>query len=375
MICEKYFSKLFESIVPRRKNTEPNPKPDRLPTEIQLHTAPRTHKVNFTWTIDELDFHIMKKKFLKSCKFSAITSDESKWRLVCVPFDVRYTSVDFMPIYLGLHFIPAQEDIKALAKGDVCLLNGQQKKVFRTTIPVRQFDNIVSLLVPIRATKKRILPGNKLTIQFNLTYSYTQIDDSVSTRDNNKTPPRQLQIPRSERLEKFASMYRSDTFKDVLISVKGKNYSAHKVILAAYSPVFALIFKLKGEKGSITQVKIHDVNEKVFGEMLRYIYTGRCKNLETLARDLLIAADRYRLDRLKMICADALLQKLSVENATDLLILANDFDIKELKSEVIRFIAEKYGQISNEEAWRQAIRDNPHLIIQINQELWRRFTQ
>ncbi|XP_065219969.1 speckle-type POZ protein-like [Planococcus citri] len=307
MVYEKYFYKLFESIKPRKKNKKPNPKSDCLPTEIQHHTTTQIHKVNFTWTIDELDFHITKKEFLKSPRFSAITNEECKWRLVCLPYDKlhRPNSDNLVSIYACLFFIPARTDAKALVKSDICFLNSQQKEVFRSTArPIDKFDNNQVLTMPIRLKKKHILPGNKLTIRLNLTY--TNIDD-FNNKNNTPKPAPQRQL--RERLEKFAILYRKDKCKDVVISVNGKNHLAHKVTLAAYSPIFASIFEKTPEKGKITQVNIPDVNEEAFCEILKYIKTG----------------------------------KLPVENNTvDLFILATEFILKELQLEVLRFMHDKY---------------------------------
>ncbi|XP_065219981.1 speckle-type POZ protein-like [Planococcus citri] len=311
MVCEKYFSKFFESIKPRKKNKQLNPKSDCLPTEIHHHTTTQIHKVDFSWTIDELDFHITKKEFLKSCKFSSITNDECKWRLFCLPYDKLYKpgSDVLVGICVCLVFIPDHADTKLLVKSEICFLNCTQKELKNrtaattsTTRPIDKYGckNIRIMCMPVGLKKKHILPGNKLTIRLNLTY--TNIDDStiISIQDNTS---------KSERLEQFAILYRKDKCKNVLISVKGKNYLVHKATLAAYSPTFAAFFERTPEKGNITQIKIPDVNKEVFGEMLKYIETGT----------------------------------LSDENKTvDLFILATEFNLGELQSKVIWFMHDKY---------------------------------
>ena len=46
--------------------------------------------------------------------------------------------------------------------------------------------------------------------------------------------------------------------------------------------------------------QVKDVDSDVMADMLRFIYTGKAPNLETMAADLLAAADKYALDRLKV---------------------------------------------------------------------------
>ncbi|XP_065219914.1 speckle-type POZ protein-like isoform X2 [Planococcus citri] len=313
MVYQEYVT--LESIMARRKDKQPNPKSDCLPTEIHHQTTPQVHKVNFTWTIDELDFHITKKEFLKSCKFSAITNEEREWRLACLPYtDTFYKSDDdHMSIFLHLLFVEARTVVKVAVKRDICLLNSQQKEIYRNKIPIRQLASNWSYSTTIRIKKKHILPGNKLTIRFNLTY--TNIDNSISNKNNTPTPtatasgpPRKRQSPKSEHSKKLSLLDRKDKLEDVLISVKGKNYLAHGATLAACSPVFASIIKAKEKKGKITQIKIPDVSAEVFGEILTYINTG----------------------------------KLSFDNATDLFMLANEYGIEKLRIEVINFMDQKY---------------------------------
>lgn len=49
------------------------------------------------------------------------------------------------------------------------------------------------------------------------------------------------------------------------------------------------------------RVQIDDVDPDVLKEMLRFMYTGLAPNMERMADDLLAAADKYQLERLKVL--------------------------------------------------------------------------
>ncbi|OXB67700.1 hypothetical protein ASZ78_002782 [Callipepla squamata] len=85
-------------------------------------------------------------------------------------------------------------------------------------------------------------------------------------------------------------------------------------------------------------VEINDVDPEVFKEMMRFIYTGKAPNLEKMADNLLAAADKYALERLKVMCEEALCSNLSVENVADILILADLHSAEQLKAQAIDFI-------------------------------------
>jgi len=52
--------------------------------------------------------------------------------------------------------------------------------------------------------------------------------------------------------------------------------------------------------------------------MLTYIYYGEVNNFDYLADELVIAADKYRIEDLKMICEQKLISQISADNCIDL---------------------------------------------------------
>lgn len=81
------------------------------------------------------------------------------------------------------------------------------------------------------------------------------------------------------------------------------------------------------------RVEVTDIEPDVMADMLRFIYTGKAPNLETMAAELLAAADKYSLDRLKVMCEEALCNSLTVENVSEVLILADLHSAEQLKEQ------------------------------------------
>lgn len=79
---------------------------------------------------------------------------------------------------------------------------------------------------------------------------------------------------------------------------------------------------------------MNDVEPDVMADMLRFIYTDKAPNLETMAAELLAAADKYALERLKVMCEEALCNNLTVENVSEILILADRHSAEQLKAQV-----------------------------------------
>lgn len=129
-------------------------------------------------------------------------------------------------------------------------------------------------------------------------------------------------------------------------------------------------------------MEINDLDPEVFKEMMRFVYTGKAPNLDKMADNLLAAADKYALERLKVMCEEALCSNLSVENVADTLVLADLHSAEQLKAQAIDFINRcsvlrqlgcKDGKnwnnnqatdIMETSGWKSMIQSHPHLVAE-----------
>ncbi|GLD49007.1 speckle-type POZ protein-like isoform X2, partial [Lates japonicus] len=112
------------------------------------------------------------------------------------------------------------------------------------------------------------------------------------------------------------------------------------------------------------RVEINDVEPDVFKEMMCFIYTGKAPNLDKMADDLLAAADKYALERLKVMCEDALCTSLSVENAAEILILADLHSADQLRTQAVDFINYHAADVMETSGWKSMVISHPHLVAE-----------
>ena len=94
-------------------------------------------------------------------------------------------------------------------------------------------------------------------------------------------------------LNDMGNLLDSGKYTDVTFVIDVEQLPAHKIILAARSPVFAAMFALEDSKESQEGlVDIADVTMTAFKELIRYIYTGRIPDKGQLTLDLMVAADK-----------------------------------------------------------------------------------
>jgi len=142
-------------------------------------------------------------------------------------------------------------------------------------------------------------------------------------------------------LAHLSQLLEDQTLSDVTFQVQGESIKAHSILVAAGSPVLAAMFQQDFIEKRTRDVKIQDTKAKVFKQLLRYIYTGKAPEIgnEDIARDLLVAADKYAVECLKEECIEILIMKLSVGNAIPILILAHLHSAPKLLQTTLSFMS------------------------------------
>ena len=129
----------------------------------------------------------------------------------------------------------------------------------------------------------------------------------------------------------LATMSDKEELTDVSFDVEGESFSAHRLVLAARSPVFrAELFGSMAES-KMASITIQEMGASTFRSMLHYMYhaslpnAGKMDVSSTMAeyQRLLVAADRYGVERLKKICEDKLCgNAITIDNVVSMLELA-----------------------------------------------------
>ncbi|KAL6907740.1 hypothetical protein ACP4OV_001910 [Aristida adscensionis] len=94
---------------------------------------------------------------------------------------------------------------------------------------------------------------------------------------------------------------------------------------------------------SKSHVRIDDMEAKVFKALLDFIYTNMLPEIDgddmaVMAQHLLVAADRYSLERLKLICEDKLCNFIDTSTAATTLALAEQHGCHGLKLACLKFL-------------------------------------
>ena len=102
-----------------------------------------------------------------------------------------------------------------------------------------------------------------------------------------------LKVPDCDLSTDLNELLENGNFSDFTLIVGDQRFPVHKSMLAARSPVFAAMFgHHEMEESKQGEATIKDLEPEVLKEMLKYIYTGKVTQLESMADELLAAADK-----------------------------------------------------------------------------------
>jgi speckle-type POZ protein len=185
-------------------------------------------------------------------------------------------------------------------------------------------------------------------------------------------------VPPSDVHRDFGKLLESREGANVTFRVKEVIFQAHRIVLAMRSPVFKaeLYGPLRDKLNRI--IAVQDMEPPVFKGLLHFIYTDSLPAMddldgteyEEMAKHLLVAADRYGIERMKLMCESILCRRLSVDRVAATLVLADQYHCSKLQDACTRFIdsSNRMEEVAASQGYEQLKRACPVVTA----ELWQK---
>ncbi|CAK8671392.1 speckle-type POZ protein B-like [Clavelina lepadiformis] len=349
------------------RSSSPTPPSEMMGTPVAenwCYTQVKVVKFSYMWTINNFSFCREEMgEVLRSSTFSSDANDKMKWCLRVNPKGLDEESKDYLSLYLLLVSCHKSE-VRAKFKFSILNSKREETKAMESQRAYRfvqgkdwGFKKFIRRDFLMDETNG-LLPDDKLTLFCEV--SVVQESVNISGQSNMM----QLKVPDCKLSKDLESLLEESHFTDCTFSVKGKEYKAHKAIVAARSPVFRAMFEHEMEESKFNRVEISDITQDVFKSMLTFLYTGKSPDLDQMASQLLAAADKYALDRLKVMCEESLCSNLSVENVAETLILADLHNASQLKSMAIDFINNHALDVMETGGFTYMVTSHPTLVAE-----------
>ncbi|WVZ59020.1 LOW QUALITY PROTEIN: hypothetical protein U9M48_009230, partial [Paspalum notatum var. saurae] len=182
-------------------------------------------------------------------------------------------------------------------------------------------------------------------------------DRGLAASSASSASPLVVAVPPSDLHRDLGDLLASEEGADFKFEVAGETFRAHRCVLAARSAVFkAEVFGSMREGTSGAAIRVDDMDAQVFGALLHFVYTNELPDFQDMenqedqasimAQHLLVAADRYDLKRLKLICEDRLCGHIDTGSFGTILALAEQHGCRGLKEECFRFLMSSPSALS-----------------------------
>nr|GMC95989.1 BTB/POZ and MATH domain-containing protein 3-like isoform X1 [Ipomoea batatas] len=186
-----------------------------------------------------------------------------------------------------------------------------------------------------------------------------------------------VSVPASDMGQNLKYLMDSEIGCDIVFQVGKETFKAHKLVLAARSPVFrAQFFGLIGNPNA-EEVEIKDIEPSIFKAMLQFVYSDQLPDLleitgstatctsTIMLQHLLAAADQFGLDRLKQLCEAKLCEGVTADTVATTLSLADQHGCSQLKAICLKFAATNLGVVMQSEGFRHLEESRSSLLSEL----------
>ena len=308
-------------------------------------------KRSFNFTIkDFLGRKETNGESLDSNRFLVTTKSghKSKWFLSVYPKGETEESKGFVSIFLfhvaeNDQTVTAEFKLRILGKDDDIIQRGPYNHVFKG----KGFGHPQFLKENILKDK---LVGGDLIVRCDLCIyeegedRYTCGSDAASVTD-------------VELAEDVGFGFDNLKFTDFIIICENTEIKCHKFMLASRSPVFMAMFEINLKEVKEGKVDIVGLKAVTVEHMLQYMYSGNVSEDISDMEDLLVAADRYQMDKLKSICEKKLIDQLDVNNVIKNIVFADKLNANKLKKSAMTYLGRKKVEVMKIPDWSKPLKD------------------
>ncbi|CAN6283244.1 unnamed protein product [Urochloa humidicola] len=220
-----------------------------------------------------------------------------------------------------------------------------EKKLWSDSALVNSFGSRTGCRSPGGLNKSTV--GSYVTKQGSLTVRCDVVVFKEFVAEEPVSPDTFVSVPPSDLHRHLADLLQTEKGADVVFQVGRETFAAHRCVLAARSPVFSaeLFGTMMESRATSDVVQVNDMEAPVFKALLCFVYTDslpemRKEDENVMCQHLLVAADRYDMERLKLVCESKLCEYIDVGTAATILTLAEQHHCNGLKKACFNFLGD-----------------------------------
>ncbi|TVU42432.1 hypothetical protein EJB05_08837, partial [Eragrostis curvula] len=302
-------------------------------------------------------------KFISSATFSV---GGHQWSIQFYP-DGEDTSKDYVSVFLEL-----------VSEG-VAVTPVRVVYDLRLVEPATGLSSTVSSCSNVFCSAQSIYGFSKFKKRSNLEGTYVQNDCLMiecevtvikEPRAAEMNMAVEVQVPPSNLSDNIVKFLETEEEVDVTFEVKGEVFRAHRLVLAMRSPVFKAELCGPMKHKGMQSITIEEIEPAVFKALLHFIYTDSLPDDldgDDIVKHLLVAADRYAMERMKLMSESILCRNIDVESVASTLALADQHHCNKLKDVCIEFInsCDRIGDVAASKGYEHLKRACPTVFMDV----------
>jgi speckle-type POZ protein len=346
---------------------------ETLPSQgsiVWCKTQTEVVQLKFQWTFQQFEFL---KSFgswgsYRSSAFSHEKTPTSKWILHLSDVGSNmHVNLDMPHPNLSFNCYPIRVKI--------AILNKKREQIFPQQQCLPQFAKLPYSVFNI---KKQMLIESECFVNGKLTIcceieSFFIKSPALSNKPSTVADFHEKRFNNTDKLiAQLEGLFENMKFSDITVNVRGREFQAHKSILAIRSAFFAVMFEHPTKENLTNRIEVEDVEPAVFNEILRFLYTGKVSEsaMDKMSARILAVADKYLLDELKMECETQLIHRMSAENCLELLLITDEHHTAfYLRKYAVKFFRNFSNEVMATDDWEKAEQEDPQKCFSLMKEL------
>ena len=160
---------------------------------------------------------------------------------------------------------------------------------------------------------------------------------------------------RQEFVQRLDILRTNESFCDVTITAKGKEFKAHRAVLAAASPFFLTLLTsdMRESNEQLIRIELEEATASVMEDVLKYIYTGNVSITEERAHNLIATADYLLLPSLKTMVGTFLKEIITVQNCIFNYYFSEKYKCIQLKEKAREVINANFSAVMETEDFKK----------------------
>ncbi|XP_057554188.1 kelch-like protein 7 [Hippopotamus amphibius kiboko] len=161
------------------------------------------------------------------------------------------------------------------------------------------------------------------------------------------------------------TMRKQKTLCHGILMVQERKIPAHRVVLAAASHFFNLMFTTNMLESKSLEVELKDAEPDIIEQLVEFAYTARISVNSNNVQSSLDAANQYQIEPVKKMCVDFLKAQADASNCLGISVLAECLDCPELKATADDFIHQHFTEVYKTDEFLQLdVKRVTHLLNQ-----------